>query len=104
MVDWDWRVEGPRSMLFGSSSPDRKLDAGIAALTGAVVAGVAVEGRLPELAVALADGRVLRSCAAVQGQPRWTVFLPSGEWLTPRRGRVHRERSQGGAAPTRGAA
>jgi hypothetical protein len=94
MVEWDWRVEGTRSIRFGSSSGDRKLNRGIAALAGPAVVSIAVEGRLPELAVTLADGRELRSCAAVEGQPRWTVFLLDRSWVCVERGRLYRDRSR----------
>jgi len=82
MIEWSWRVERPRSIAFGSWSTDRRMDFGVARLQGRRVAGVTVEGRLPELVMALSGGVWVHAFSTVEGQPRWTVFLPDGSWLT----------------------
>jgi hypothetical protein len=88
MIQWSWRVEGPRSIRFGSDSPDRRLTNGIRRLAGDRVVSLDVEGRLPELVVTLASGRVLRSFMTAEGQPAWCVFLPDGGWIAVERGRL----------------
>ena len=82
MIKWSWRVERPRSIAFGSWSTDRKMDFGIARLEGRRVEGITVEGRLPELVLALSGGRWVHAFSTVEGQPEWTLFLPDGSWLT----------------------
>ena len=91
MIEWSWRVERQRSIDFGSWSTDRKIDSGIRGLKRAKVESVHVEGRLPELRLALSDGRQVRSFMSSDGQPRWVLFLPDRSWLCVRRGVVTRE-------------
>lgn len=86
MIQWSWRVEGPRSIQFGSWSTERRITSGVRRLAGDRVVSLAVEGRLPELAVALASGRVLRSFMTAEGQPEWCVFLPDESWIEIERG------------------
>lgn len=86
MIQWSWRVEGPRSIRFGSWSTERRIAHGVRRLAGDRVVSLAVEGRLPELAVTLASGRVLRSFMTAEGQPDWCVFLPDESWLAVERG------------------
>ena len=57
------------------------MDAGIAKLTGLRILGLTVDGRLPELVIALSGGRWLHSFMTEQGQPDWTVFLRDGSWV-----------------------
>jgi len=92
---WSWRVESSRSILFGSSSSDRRITRGVASLAGLTIEGISLEGRLPELCVRLSGGLWITSYAASETQPDWSIFLSDGTWLTVRRGRVVRE------APTR---
>ena len=92
MIDWSWRVEGPRSVRFGSWSGDTKISNGIASLAGSTVTAIAVEGRLPELMVEFDKRLRIRSFTTVEGQPEWTLFLLDGSWLRVARGGVIRER------------
>jgi hypothetical protein len=82
MIEWSWRVERPRSIAFGSWSTDRRMDFGISRLEGHRVEGIAVEGRLPELVVALSGGLWVHAFSTVEGQPQWTLFLADGSWVT----------------------
>ena len=86
MVEWDWRIEGPRSILLGSSNADRKISAGVKALNGRRVLDISLFGRIPELSIALSGSRWLTSFMTADGQPRWTVFLGDGTCLTVVRG------------------
>ena len=81
MIESSWRVERRRSIDFGDWSTDRKVDSGIRDLKRAKVESVQVEGRLPELCLALSDGRRVRSFMSSNGQPRWVLFLPDESWL-----------------------
>ena len=85
---YGWRVEGPRSVLFGSSSGKQKIQRGIESLTGLTILDIATIGRLPELYVQLSNGQRIFSFASSEGQPDWSVFLNDGSWLMVRRGRV----------------
>ena len=53
MIEWSWRVEGPRSILGGSWSGERKLTNVVAGLKGLRVTSIALEGRLPEISIEL---------------------------------------------------
>jgi hypothetical protein len=86
MIEWSWRVERVRSIEVGSWSSDRRIDAGITRLIGAHITEVSVTGRLPELSLALSDGRWVQSCMTAEGQPSWVVFLPDGTSLSVERG------------------
>jgi hypothetical protein len=88
MIEWSWRVERPRSIAFGSWSTDRRMGFGIARLEGHRVEGITVEGRLPELVIALSGGLWVHAFNTAEGQPEWTVFLPDGSWLRVDGGRL----------------
>jgi hypothetical protein len=88
---WSWRVESARSILFGSSSSDRRIARGVDSLAGLTIEGISLVGRLPELCVKLSGGLWIASYSASETQPDWSIFLSDGTWLTIRRGRVVRE-------------
>ena len=85
-----WRVEGQRSVLFGSFSGKPKIQHGIESLTGLTVLDITVTGRLPELCVQLSDGRWIHTFATSEGQPDWSVFLNDNNWLRVKLGRVRK--------------
>ena len=87
---YGWRVEGQRSILFGSFSGRQKIHNGIESLTSLKIIDITVSGRLPELCVQLSDGRWVHSFATSEGQPEWSVFLNDSSWLTVKRGRVRK--------------
>ena len=91
MVEWSWRVEGPRSVRFGSWSTDRRMDNAIPGLAGRTVESVEAWGRIPELAVGLSGGLALVSFTTVESQPQWAVFLREGDWVFVQRGRLFRD-------------
>lgn len=86
-----WRVETSRSILFGSSSSDQRINQGLKPLENLVIEGISPGGRLPELHVKLSSGRWQSSFAASESQPDWTAFLPDGSWFTVSGGRLKRE-------------
>jgi hypothetical protein len=55
-----------------------------------------VEGRLPELVIALSGGLWVHAFNTAEGQPQWTVFLPDESWLRVDGGRlVHNTQNAG---------
>ena len=98
MVEWSWRVERPRRVLFGSFSGHRRVTNQLQRLEGAQVSNLCVTGRLPELVVEFVGGLWLHSFMTAEGQPEWTVFLPDGSWLRVRNGGLVRE-SKGALPP-----
>lgn len=86
MIEWSWRVEGPRSVVFGSFSGERKVSKGLAGLVGRHVESANIVGRLPELCVSMSGGRWLHSFSTVEGQPKWAVLLPDGQSIGVHRG------------------
>jgi len=92
MIEWDWRVEGPHSVKFGSSSGNRRLNRGITSLKGTRINAISLVGSLPELRISFDDGRALQSCVMVEGQPEWCLFLKDRSWLCVRRGTIVHER------------
>jgi hypothetical protein len=99
IIDWSWRVEGARSVPFGSWSGDRKIANGLRSLVGRTVLDLQVTGRLPELSVTLSGNRWLQSFMTAEGQPAWSVFLQDESWLCVERGvLVHDEQNARPAA------
>jgi hypothetical protein len=90
MIEWSWRIEGLRCIEFGSWSSERRINAGIHGLRGSRVSDIAVDGRLPELVVALTSRRWIRSFMTADGQPEWAVFLPDASWIAVKNGRLMR--------------
>ena len=88
MIEWSWRIEGPRSIRLGSWSHERKLTNGVADLAGRRVEELSLTGRLPELELQLSGGRWVHSFMTFEGHPAWTVFLRDGTWLCIERGRL----------------
>ena len=92
MIEWSWRVEGPRVVRFGSWSGERKITNGVARLEGQKVTAVSIEGKLPEIMIGLSENLWVRSFTTVEGQPRWTLFMPDGSYLYVEAGRLQREK------------
>lgn len=91
MIEWSWRVEKPRSVMFGSFSGERKIAHGLQSLVGREVLEATVEGRLPELVIRLSDGLWIHSFTTVEGHPGWTLFLPGDICLSSSLGRLEKE-------------
>ena len=91
MLEWSWRVEGPRSIEFGSWSRNPRITRGVASLRGHTIVDVDVEGRIPELVLTLDGSRWLRTFMTYEGQPAWAVRLHDDSWLAVDRGRLIRQ-------------
>lgn len=89
MIQWDWRIEGRRSILCGSSTDEARWPRALACLTKATVAGATLFGRLPEIDLALSSGVHVVSLATARGDPEWTLFDRRGggcRWIRVRCG------------------
>ncbi len=95
-IEWSWRVEGPRTVRFGSWSGERKITNGVARLEGRKVLTVSVEGRLPEIVIGLSGNLWAQSFTTIEGQPRWVVFLHDGSYIYVERGSLQRQKSRFG--------
>ena len=91
MLEWSWRIEKARSVMFGSFSGERKIARGLQSLVGQKILDVATEGRLPELVIHLSSGLWVHSFTTVEGHPRWTLFLPGNTCVSSRLGRLEKE-------------
>jgi hypothetical protein len=74
MIHWSWRIEGPRSILCGSWSNERRWPAAFARLLDARVLEISIFGRLPEIDLGLSNGLHVVSLMTAEGQPQWTLF------------------------------
>jgi hypothetical protein len=97
MVEWSWRVEKVRSVMFGSFSGERKIANGLQSLVSRKILDVVVEGRLPEIIIHLSGGLFIHSFTTMEGHPEWTLFLPSNICLSSRLGRLEKEECAAGA-------
>lgn len=88
MLEWSWRVESPRAIQLGSWSDNPRITRGVAALRGHTIADVDVEGRIPELVVALDGKRWVHTFMTYEGQPAWAIRLHDHSWLGVERGRL----------------
>jgi len=88
MIQWSWRIEGPRSILCGSWSEEEKWPSAFAKLLKAKVVGLSLLGRLNEIDVELSNGLHVVSFSTTDGQPQWALIdHVAGESLHIRGGR-----------------
>ena len=91
MIEWDWRIEGKRLILCGSSTDERHWPRALGCLIGTVVVGGALFGRLLEIDLALSSGVHVVSLMTASGDPAWTLFDRRGSgahWMHVRHGRL----------------
>lgn len=91
MVEWSWRIENKSSILGGSWSSERRWPSLFKRLVGSKVKSVELCGRLPEIAVELANGLRVVSFMTADGQPSWAVIehKPPNGSLSVKRGKLH---------------
>jgi hypothetical protein len=87
-VEWDWRVEGEVSVAYGSSNSRPRVLRGISSLKGKTTRKLSLVGEVPELVVMFSNGEHLRSMAMLTGNPRWSVRLPDGRYVSGRSGKL----------------
>jgi len=81
MIEWSWRIEGPRSILCGSWSEEPLWEPTFDLLRNKVVAELSVVGRLPEIVVALSESLYVSSFMTAEGDPQWCLFDRRGATL-----------------------
>ncbi len=94
-IEAEWRIEGPRSILCGSSGEERLWRRTFDRLQGATVVEATLFGRLAEIDVALSNGLHIVSFAALEGQPEWSLNDcrdGQGRWLSVARGTLTESR------------
>ena len=77
MIESSWRVEKARSIWFGAFSSQKTINSRLPKLVGFKLKTASLEGRLPELRLALSDGLWFGSYACEQGQQEWAIFTMS---------------------------
>ncbi|HEU4883149.1 MAG TPA: hypothetical protein VFT45_12905 [Longimicrobium sp.] len=92
MLEWSWRVESPGAIQFGSWSENPRITRGVASLEGHTILDIQLEGRLPELVLALDGKRWLHTFMTAEGQPCWAVRMEDDAWLGVNRGHLYRQR------------
>jgi hypothetical protein len=85
-VDDDWRVENASSILFGSSDTRPEIAASISRLQGTRIDDISAAGAVPEIVAVFSNEWRLRSMAMTIGDPQWSIRLPSGSWLSAKKG------------------
>lgn len=104
MIEWDWRIEGKRSILCGSSTDKQRWPRALACLTKSTVVGAALFGRLLEIDLALSSGVHVASFMTDRGDPEWTLFdrrASISRWTYVRRGLLHIESGTDPPSPVR---
>lgn len=93
MIEWSWRIEGPRSILGGSWSAERGWEKLFEKLIGTSVLDVQLFGTLPEICLSLSNGLRVSSFMTANGQPQWAILThdASRGSLNVKRGRLHVE-------------
>lgn len=93
MIEWSWRIEGPKSILGGSWSSERGWSKIFEKIIGESVLDVQLFGVLPEICILLSDGSRVTSFMTANGQPQWTILTHdvSRGALGVKRGRLHVE-------------
>lgn len=75
-IEWDWRVETTKDILFGSSCSMPEIRDGVASLVGQIVQSIALTECLPELILKFSNGSVLRTMSMTSGNPMWVIESP----------------------------
>ena len=81
MIEWDWRVENDKEILFGSSNSRPKMDKGISQLSNLKINSISLIGKPSEILVNLSNGIRLQTMAMISGGPQWSIKLIDGTWL-----------------------
>lgn len=88
MLDCDWRVERPRSILLGSFCGQKRIDNQLKKLIGNSVTKIETLGYLPEIVISLSSNLRIASFTSYEGQPEWALFLPDKSWLQCKLGKI----------------
>ena len=94
MIEWSWRIEGPRSIICGSWSKEGRWPRAFSLLQNATVVSARVFGRLPEIEITFSNRLDVLSFMTSNGDPAWVLFdlrSPRARWIYVRRGSLEIE-------------
>ena len=75
IVDFDWRIEGCRSILGGSQDSRKRSISLSRKLLQASVISAQLVGRIPELQLQLSNGFWVVTFSHEKGQPSWAILF-----------------------------
>ena len=82
MIEWSWRVEGLKEILFGSFSEHSDYSEALNSLLCQSVCEISFQSRLPEVVVALSSNTWVCSFSTVDGDPEWALITPNKTLLS----------------------
>ena len=88
-LNWDWRVEGPTQILFGSSNTGPKISDGLSDLLECKIVELTLSGNLPELHARTSSDLRIISASMTAGDPQWNIRLNSESWMECQNGKIH---------------
>ena len=88
LMEWTWRAQNRRRILFGSESSDRQIKKGLADLQKRTVTSISCAGEIPELLITLSGGVTIHSFFAFQGNPHWVLMTHEKGWIWVNDGRL----------------
>lgn len=80
-LEWDWRVESGRKILFGSSNRSTEIVERISLLQGCTIQSVELSEPILELKILLSNGVRVRTASMLSGDPGWSIRLGDDRWL-----------------------
>jgi hypothetical protein len=89
MIEWSWRIEGPRSILCGSWSDEKRWPRAFGLLKNANIISAKVFGNLPEIEIILSNNVRVLSFNTSNGDPAWSLLdkrEPPTRWISVERG------------------
>jgi hypothetical protein len=73
-IEWSWRIEAAISVVCGSWSEEDLWEPAFDLVRNSSVKALSIIGRLPEIDLALSDGRHLLSFMTAEGDPEWSLI------------------------------
>src|SRR3990167_4184738 len=73
-IEWSWRIEDATSVVCGSCSEEDLWEPAFDLVRNSSVKALSIVGRLPEIDLALTDGRHLLSFMTAEGDPEWFII------------------------------
>jgi hypothetical protein len=84
MIEWSWRIEGPRAVSAGSWSSEAEINRVLRKLLHAHVVRVETFGKIPEICISLSNNKSILSFVTVKGDPVWSLMrrrTGAVEWM-----------------------
>ena len=75
MMQSVWRVDGPRSISFGSLFGAKARARRLSDLVGTAIDTFEIDGATRELVLSLSDGKTLRTFTEYTSQPQWVILV-----------------------------